>query len=115
MNRGRGGVEYEDLTVGEGLIADRGASVEVRYSLFLNRGERVQDDQVCSFRLGERRMIPALEYGVEGMRVGGERRVRAGPHLAYRDRGVPGIVPANAVVEFHVALLRVEPRPGADG
>lgn len=108
MKRGRGGVEYEDLKLGQGAIAERGAKVEVRYDLFLNRGERVQENQHYSFRVGKRRAIPGLEYGVEGMRVGGERRLRVGPHLAYGDRPIPGIVPVRAVLEFRVTLLRVD-------
>jgi hypothetical protein len=108
MRRGRGGVEYEDATVGTGATAARGARVQVRYNLFLRRGERVQRDQVAAFRLGQREVVAGLEYGVEGMRVGGERRIRVGPHLAYGARGVPSVVPANAVVEFHVVLLESE-------
>jgi FKBP-type peptidyl-prolyl cis-trans isomerase len=108
MKRGRGGVDYEDLKLGEGPIAERGAKVEVRYNLFLNRGELVQENQHYSFRVGKRRAIPGLEYGVEGMRVGGERRLRVGPHLAYGDQPIPGIVPVRAVLEFRVTLLRVD-------
>jgi len=113
MKRGRGGVEYEDIKVGDGPTAHRGAKVEVRYNLFLDRGELVQEQQHYSFRVGKRRVIPGLEYGVEGMRVGGERRLRVGPHLAYRDQAIPGVVPARAVLEFHVQLLRVDPGEGA--
>lgn len=112
MKRGRGGVEYEDIKIGDGPSADRGARVEVRYSLLLNRGQVMQENQQYSFRVGKRRAIPGLEYGVEGMRVGGERRLRVGPHLAYRDQAIPGPIPANAVLEFHVTLLRVESAPG---
>lgn len=104
---GRGGLEYEDVKVGEGSVARRGCSVDVRYDLFLNRGEWVQQNQVCSFRLGERRVVAGLEYGVEGMRAGGERRIRVGAHLGYRDQGVPGVVPPNAVLVFQVTLLAV--------
>jgi FKBP-type peptidyl-prolyl cis-trans isomerase len=43
------------------------------------------------------------------MHVGGERRIRVGPHLGYGDRTVPGVIPANAVLEFHIVLLQVEP------
>ena len=107
MKRGRGGVEYEDVTTGDGAIAEHGCTVDVRYDLLLNRGERVQESQRCSFRLGERTVIAGLEYGVEGMRVGGRRRLRVGPHLAYRDRGVPGVIPADAVLELDVVLLGV--------
>ena len=115
MKRGRGGVEYEDLKVGKGPIADRGAKVEVRYDLFLNRGQRVQENQLYSFRVGKRHAIPGLEYGVEGMRVGGERRLRVAPHLAYADQGIPGVVPVRAVLEFHVTLLRVDAGTDAQG
>ena len=109
MKRGRGGVEYEDIKVGKGPIADRGAKVEVRYNLFLNQGQLVQENQNYSFRVGKRHAIPGLEYGVEGMRVGGERRLRVAPHLAYGDQAIPGIVPVRAVLEFHVTLLKVDP------
>jgi FKBP-type peptidyl-prolyl cis-trans isomerase len=107
MKRGRGGVEYEDLEVGSGPTADRGCTVEVEYSLFLNRGDCVQEKKKYSFRVGERRVIAGLEYGVEGMRAGGKRRIRVGPHLAYRDGGVPDTISANAVLEFRVSLLNV--------
>jgi FKBP-type peptidyl-prolyl cis-trans isomerase len=109
MHRGRGGVEYEDLVVGDGAIANRGCTVEVEYSLFLNRGDIVQENKKYSFRIGERRVVAGLEYGVEGMRAGGKRRIQVGAHLAYRDKGVPDTIPANAVLEFRVSLLSVEP------
>ena len=106
--RGRGGVEFEDLAIGDGPVVGRGASVEVSYTLTLNQGDIVESGKHCRFLLGERRVVAGLEYGVEGMRVGGERRIRVGPHLAYRDQPVPGKVPANAVLEFRVKLLRAE-------
>ena len=108
MDRGRGGVEYEDLVLGEGAVASRGCTVEVQYSLFLNGGEAVQENAKQSFRVGERRVVAGLEYGVEGMRVGGKRRIRVPPHLAYREKGVPDSIPPNAVLEFRVSLLRVQ-------
>ena len=113
MKRGRGGVEYEDVKLGEGPTAHRGTKVEVRFDLFLDRGDLVQENQHYAFRVGKRRAIPGLEYGVEGMRVGGERRLRIAPHLAYRDQAIPGLVPARAVLEFHVTLLRVDAEAAA--
>jgi FK506-binding nuclear protein len=113
MKRGRGGVEYEDLKLGDGPTASRGTKVEVRFNLFLDRGDLVQENQHYAFRVGKRRAIPGLEYGVEGMRVGGERRLRIAPHLAYRDQAIPGLVPARAVLEFHVTLLRVDAEAAA--
>src|SRR3972149_12049421 len=79
MKRGRGGVEYDDIKLGDGPTAHRGTRVEVRYNLFLNRGDQVQENQLYSFRVGKRRVIPGLEYGVEGMRVGGEGGLAGAP------------------------------------
>jgi FK506-binding nuclear protein len=106
MKRGRGGVEFDDLIVGDGPIASRGDEVEIIYSLALNRGDIVESNTPCRFRIGDRRVVAGLEYGVDGMRVGGERRIRVGSHLAYRDKEIPGKIPANALLEFHVRLLR---------
>jgi FKBP-type peptidyl-prolyl cis-trans isomerase FkpA len=115
MQRGRGGVEFEDLVVGDGAVASRGTNVEVSYTLALNRGDIVESDQRYEFHIGGRNVIAGLEYGVEGMRAGGERRIRVGPHLAYRDKEIPGKIPANAVLEFRVKLINVETQgPGSD-
>jgi FKBP-type peptidyl-prolyl cis-trans isomerase len=109
MKAGRGGVKYEDLRVGDGELAAKGTEVSIRYALTLNRGEKIQEQESAYFRIGERSVIAGLEYGVEGMREGGVRRVRVGPHLAYRSEGVPGIVPHDAVLVFQIELLQVFP------
>ncbi len=84
------GLRIEELKIGDGAVASRGARITVRYSGYLNRGEPFQTDVVTPFSVGERNTIAGLAWGVAGMRVGGRRRLRVGPHLAYRDKGVPG-------------------------
>ena len=113
MKRGRAGVAYEDTELSEGATAERGCTVEVEYSLFLNRGDQLQKDTYYTFHIGERRVIANLEYGVEAMRAGGKRRIRVGPHLAYQENGVPSTIPANAVLEFRVTLLSVQSNESA--
>ena len=44
-----------------------------------------QTNVVAKFVVGERNTIAGLPWGVEGMRVGGRRRLRVGPHLAYQE------------------------------
>jgi len=112
MKRGRGGVQYEDLVMGDGDVVDHNSKVEVVYTLSLNRGDVIQRDMRCEFRPAERNVIAGLGYGVEGMRVGGKRRIRVGPHLGYREVGVPERVPANAVLIFEVSLLGAHKREG---
>lgn len=110
MNDARGGLAYEEITAGGGDIATRGSRVTVRYDLALRRGEVVQREQAVSFVVGARDVFAGLEYGVDGMRVGGTRRLRVPPHLGYRDDGVAGVIPPNALLIVDVTLLAVEPR-----
>ena len=84
-----------------------GVRVTVRYTGYLNRGDAFQADQVVTFAVGERKTIAGLSWGVEGTRVGGRRRLRVGPHLAYRGKGVSGVIPPNAKLMFEVELLAV--------
>lgn len=105
--RGRGGVRIEEWVIGNGAIADRGATVAVRYDGYLNRGDPFQSGIVTRFKIGAQQCIAGLEYGAEGMRIGGRRRIHVPPHLGYRDRSVPGI-PSNAKLTFDVELLSVE-------
>jgi hypothetical protein len=51
------------------------------------------------------RIINGLFYGVDGMRVGGTRRLAIASHLAYGDRGVPGIVPPKAALTAEITIL----------
>jgi len=69
---------------------------------------RIEDDGTTLFtsrRVDREFMFAGLFYGVEGMRVGGLRRLRVAPHLAYRQAGVPGVVPPNALLTVEVTVL----------
>jgi hypothetical protein len=69
---------------------------------------RLEDDGatlITEVRIDRRSLVNGLFYGVEGMRVGGMRRVEMAPHLAYGERGVPGIVPPNAVITAEIMVL----------
>jgi len=106
----RSGIELLEETLGTGQEASRGAEVTIAYEMSLRRGDVVQTMPAYTFVLGARRVIAALEYGVEGMRVGGRRRFRVGSQLGYGPRGVDGI-PPDAMLELDVELLSVT-QPG---
>ena len=97
------GIRGEDVRIGTGAVANRGCVVTSRFACKLNRGEVVRAS-TYSFQIGKREVIAGLERGVIGMRVGGIRKLRISPHLAYRDQAVTGI-PPNAVLDFEVELL----------
>jgi FKBP-type peptidyl-prolyl cis-trans isomerase len=99
------GLKIEDTVIGTGAVAVRGAIVLVEWRGWLNQGDEFGRG-VQSFCVGKRQVIAGMEKGVEQMRVGGIRKLRISPHLAYRDESVPGI-PPNAVLHFELKLLEV--------
>lgn len=99
-------IDFEDLRIGIGELVERKSRVRVRYDLFLHRGEQIQRDVELTIDLATREVIAGLRYGLEGMRVGGRRRIVVPPHLGYGERGVT-CVPPNALLVFEVELLDV--------
>ena len=120
------GVELLEDLPGSGAQVEPKAFYDFRLRMWLSRGDpirwsqpwglfdrgRIEDDGATLFtslRVDREFMFAGLFYGVEGMRVGGTRRIRVAPHLGYREEGVPGIIPPNALltVEVHVLSARV--------
>jgi FKBP-type peptidyl-prolyl cis-trans isomerase len=64
---------------------------------------------VTPVRIDRGSLVNGLFYGVEGMHVGGTRRLEIAPHLAYGGRGVPGVIPANAVLTAEITILASDP------
>mgnify|MGYP001610031314 CR=1 FL=1 len=56
--------------------------------------------------LGQCQAIAGIERALLGTKAGGYRKVRISPHLAYRDKGIPDLIPADAVLTCEI-LLRV--------
>ncbi len=60
---------------------------------------------VTTVRLNRGALINGLFYGVEGMRIGGTRRLEIAPHLAYGRQGVAGIIPPGAALTAEITIL----------
>lgn len=101
------GVDIVSEEIGSGDVAVRGKTVIVRLQGTLRRGDVFMANQLCTFTVGARVAIAGLEYGVEGMRVGGRRRIRVPPRLGYREEGLVGKIPPNALLFFDLELLEV--------
>ncbi len=60
--------------------------------------------------LGRRQAIAGVEHALMGMKVGGYRKVRVSPHLAYRENGLADLVPSDAVLIVELRLRDIVER-----
>ena len=109
------GLQYEDTTVGNGELAQAGRPVQVHYTgwLFNDGVQGAKFDsskdrgQPFEFPLGAGHVIKGWDEGVQGMAVGGTRRLVIPAELGYGARGAGGVIPPNATLLFEVDLLAV--------
>ena len=122
------GLEVLEDQEGSGCSARVGDTVIYNVRIFLNRGDEVPinerqaelavlDDRIRHdgdrvlidhvTRLGSREAMAGTEKALVGMKPGGYRKVRVSPHLAYRDKGILGLIPANAVLIVEIWLRDV--------
>jgi FKBP-type peptidyl-prolyl cis-trans isomerase FkpA len=105
------GLVIEDLSVGAGDLAGAGQRVTVHYTGWLTDGTKFDSSKdrgdPFAFPLGGRRVIAGWDEGVQGMRVGGVRKLTIPPQLGYGARGAGGVIPPNATLVFEVELLGV--------
>ena len=110
------GLQYEDLVTGEGAEAKAGQHVTVHYTGWLRNDDGSLGAKFDSskdrndpfeFALGAGHVIRGWDEGVQGMKVGGSRRLTIPASLGYGARGAGGVIPPNATLIFDVDLLGV--------
>jgi FKBP-type peptidyl-prolyl cis-trans isomerase len=103
------GLYIQDLSEGVGEEARRNSLVTLHYVTWLADGSVVDGSlgsEPLTFRLGDREMIQGWNQGIEGMKVGGRRKLVVRPGLAYGGRGTAN-VPADATLVFELQLVEV--------
>jgi len=112
---------------GQGAPAVKGDRVIYNIKIWLNRGEEVPLNAIQAqhvpqqmirdvageklidhtARLGKREAIAGVERSLMGMKAGGYRKVRVSPHLAYHEKGLPGLIPERAVLVIEIWLREI--------
>ena len=103
----------DDVVVGDGEEATAGRKVSVHYvGVAFRSGEEFDASwnrgTPFEFKLGKGQVIPGWDAGVQGMRVGGRRRLTIPSAMAYGARGAGGVIAPHEPLVFVVDLLAVE-------
>lgn len=118
----RPGIRILSDTPGTGAEVERQHVYHVRLNLWLNQGEpvrwdrpwglidraRLEDEGETLFtdlRIDRENLFAGLFQGIEGMRIGGRRKLKISPHLAYGEKGIPGKIPAQAVIIAEIEFI----------
>ncbi len=102
----------EDITIGDGVEAVAGRNVLVHYvGIAASTGEEFDAswnrNEKFEFPLGAGYVIGGWDKGVQGMKVGGRRRLVIPAHLGYGDQGAGGVIKPGETLIFVVDLYEV--------
>jgi len=101
-----------DLVIEDLLEGDAGTTVAVDYAGISWSNGREFDaswnrGQHFSFGLGAGQVITGWDQGVQGMKVGGRRRLTIPPGMAYGASGAGGVIAPNETLIFVVDLRSI--------
>ena len=108
------GLQYIDIKVGTGPVAQQGSTVSVEYTGWLASNSKKFDSsydhggqpfQVTP--LGQAQVIKGWNEGLVGMKAGGTRRLIIPPSLGYGAQA-NGPIPPNATLIFDVTAITVQ-------
>jgi peptidylprolyl isomerase len=110
------GLTIIDNKVGAGASPKIGQTAVVHYTGWLyqdgKKGKQFDSSRTrgepFEFPLGQGKVIPGWDEGVETMKVGGRRTLIVPPQLGYGAAGAGGSIPPNSTLLFDVELLDVK-------
>ena len=115
------GIDLLDEIEGTDAPAVKGSRVKYCARMYLRKGDEVSfDSEMISnypehltmkviegtelvehtLEIGKRHAIAGIEKALVGMKKNGYREILVSPHLAYREKGIPGMIPENAMLRI---------------
>ncbi|MGK5730953.1 FKBP-type peptidyl-prolyl cis-trans isomerase [Streptomyces sp. URMC 124] len=98
-------LEITEVWEGDGEVAKAGQLAKVHYvGVAFSTGEEFDASwnrgTPLEFQLGAGQVIEGWDKGIQGMKVGGRRKLVIPPHMAYGDRGAGGgrIAPGESLI-----------------
>jgi len=119
------GIKLLEEIVGDGEEVERQKYYQIELRCWLNKGEAIRwkhawglfdrsqllengELLITDVRINREDLICGLFYGVQGMKIGGTRKLKISPHMAYGEKGLPSVIPENAalICEIKIAEQR---------
>ncbi|MCK9578686.1 FKBP-type peptidyl-prolyl cis-trans isomerase [bacterium] len=106
-------LKIETLKEGTGTVTTKaGDTISVHYVGTLTDGKKfdssVDRKTPFEFTVGAGQVIKGWDQGLLGMKVGEKRKLTIPSSLAYGDREISGLIPANSTLIFEVELLEIK-------
>jgi FKBP-type peptidyl-prolyl cis-trans isomerase FkpA len=104
------GLQYEVVKAGTGATCSTGQKIKVHYTGTLENGNKFDCSrdrgEPIEFTLGVGQVIKGWDEGVNGMKIGEQRKLTIPANLAYGDRAI-GTIPAKSTLLFDVELVDI--------
>ena len=110
------GLKIIDNKIGSGVSPKIGQTCVMHYTgwLYINgaKGKKFDSSrdrgEPFEFAIGQGKVIPGWDEGIETMKVGGKRTLIIPPQLGYGAAGAGASIPPNSTLIFDVELLDVK-------
>ena len=110
-------------TIGNGELIEKGKWYTISIRMWLNKGDeviwkqtfglydglKIEDNgkmMTTTARYDREFLINGIFYGIEGMKIGGKRKIRIDPRFGYREKGIEDMIPPNAVLLAEVEIIK---------
>ena len=110
--------EYDNIITifdipGSGISIQNHYKVTAHYIGTLEDGTEFDNsykrNRPLKFQYGLRQVIKGWEIGLIDIKIGGKRKIKIPPNLAYGDTGVKHLIPPNSFLIFDIEILNIEP------
>ncbi|MFC6440342.1 FKBP-type peptidyl-prolyl cis-trans isomerase [Bowmanella sp. JS7-9] len=102
-------LRIEDIEVGNGDTVKKGALITAHYRGFLEDGSEFDSSYAkgkpFQVVLSKTKVIQGWFIGLQGMQVGGKRKLWVPAELAYGERQIGDMIPPNSNLIFEIELL----------
>ncbi|MBZ9778279.1 peptidylprolyl isomerase [Psychroflexus sp. CAK8W] len=106
------GLRYQIINEGSGVKPNKGQNVSVHYKGSLVDGtvfdSSYKRKQPIEFPVGAGHVIEGWDEGLLLLNKGTKAQFVIPPHLAYGDREVGGVIPANSILVFDLELVDIK-------